>query len=196
MKVNSDYRINSLIKRFENIQEILKLKSYNNLTSIKFRESCVYPSDYQHFIDYLKHDLSYTINSLDKNFEKIHIISNFNDNKIILIEHETGLELILSDISSAIGIISGVVAVWKFSRNKFNRHKYDRDDFKSQDDKIRIEIRKINSKNLLNEFKINNIEDYLFSVLYEENKNLVKRINKLEDEVKILKNKNKIKGGE
>lgn len=92
---NLDYRTESFRNRFKNAQSIIKAKSYRDLVSIKLREPCVNYHDYQEFIDCVQHDLFLRIEPLDNDLhEKTHIVIDSDNNKVILVVHETGLEIL------------------------------------------------------------------------------------------------------
>jgi hypothetical protein len=133
-------------------------------------------------------DLLLEVKNRAKRKTAVYGLEDSDNNKIILVEHETGLEIlyISGSIASLIGLIPIIISTWKHFRSKFNR----RNSFYRDADNI--EIRKFNSKNILTENRINSVESYLFSAFYEENRNLAEKVNKLEKRVKKSENEIKI----
>jgi len=180
-----DNRTDSFVRKFKNAQSLLETKSIHEIVSLKYRENCVNNSEYVHFIDHhLRNELGLEINPINGDFwGKAWIVSGPLKNKIILVEHETGLEIlyVAGSIASLIALIPVINSGWKWFRNGRSRAGLFRPDREG------MEVRRINAKNTIIEQPIQNIEIFLLNASLEENAVLHDRVRLLEKEVAAMK---------
>jgi hypothetical protein len=180
-----DNRTASFLRKFKNAQSLLESESIHEIVSLKYRENCVNNSEYVHFIDhYLRNELGLEINPVNGDFwGKAWIVSDPLENKVILVEHETGLEIlyVAGSIASLIALIPVINSGWKRFRNKRGRAELFRPD------REEMEVRRINAKNAIIEQPIQDIEVFLLNAGLEENAVLHDRVRLLEKEVATLK---------
>jgi hypothetical protein len=180
-----DYRTESIIKRFTSVKRYLNADSINNIISIKYREDCVNSSDYSRLInDFLKHETMLNIKELDRDFQgHAWLIKDKNQDEVILVEHETGLEIlyIAGSIASLIALIPLINTGWRYLRNGFHHREG------HHDKNGNIEIRKLNSQNTLIEQNVQNIETYILNISMEENAKINQKLIKIENEIRELK---------
>jgi hypothetical protein len=180
-----DNRTEPFLRKFKNAQELLKAKSVQNIVSLKYRENCVNNSEYAHFIDeYLRNDVGLDVNPAGSDFwGNAWVISNSAKNKIILVEHETGLEIlyVAGSIASLVALIPVINSGWKWFRNMRGRGSF------SRPDREAVELRRISTKNTIIEQQIQNIEVFLLSAGLEENIALHNKVKLLEKEIAVLK---------
>ncbi len=180
-----NYRKDPFINKFTSAQLYLKNKAIQNIVSIKYREHCVNHDEYLHLIeDYIKGKLNLNVKSIDGDFQgHAWLVSDNSNNEVILVEHETGLEIlcIAGSIASIIGIFPFIISGLRFIKDRFSPHRY------HDLERERIEIRKLDSKNILIENHVQNIETYILQENSKENEKLKRKVSKLEKEVNDLK---------
>ncbi len=152
-----DYRTNSFLRRFRNAKDHLKAQALHELVSFKLRERCVSYSEYSHFVnDYLTGYPGLEIKQLGSDFgEQAWLVKDAQENSAILIQHETGLEILgaVGSIASLIGLIPLIVSGWARIRGKYSRSSFDDPDMKS------VEVRRFDRKNHLLEQHAPSIEN-------------------------------------
>ncbi len=180
-----DSRTEPFLRKFSNAQSLLDARSIQDIVSLKYRESCVNNSDYVHFIDrHLKNEEGLEINPMSGDFwGKAWVVSDSHKNKIILVEHETGLEIlyVAGSVASLIALIPVINSGWKWFRNMRGRASF------SRPDREGVELRRISTKNTIVEQQIQNIEVFLLNASLEENIALHDKVKLLEKEVAALK---------
>jgi hypothetical protein len=183
-----DSRTDSFIKRFTNARQFFNEPSIHNIVSLKYREHCVNYSDYSDFVDdHIKNELKLKVKLLNGNFQgRAWLVSDDNNNSVILVEHETGLEIlyVASAIASLISLIPIINSGWKYFRNRFSRHS------PYHDERNKIEIRNLNVNNILMEQHVQNLESYIILESIQNNALLKKRIDNLEKDIKNLQSIN------
>ena len=188
-EVAVDWRTNEFLERFTIAKGILGAKTIQDLVSVKFRERCVNNGDYQELINFLEHDTNLNVKKIQVK-GTAWLISDKNNDQLILIEHETGPEILLN---IAYNVAGSVVAYYllpyisqglMYARDMFRR-KYHHND--NMGDKT--ELRKFNLKNKLVEEQINSFEKYLTNIYNNQFGKMTKRIVKLENENKVLKSR-------
>ena len=145
-----DYRTESFRKRFIGAAQAFGITS-ENIVSLKLREIVNSSAPYNELIDTLTREAGLNYKRVDNNLGQAHLFSD-NKNKIILIEHESGLEIlyIAGSIASLIGLVPLILQYWNTIRNHFNgRHHFDRHD---------MDIRRIDSNGNLHEEHIHEID--------------------------------------
>ena len=179
-----DYRTESLLKRFTNALPIFNENAIQNIVSLKYRDDCVSYSQYSDFVDhYLRTELHLNVQDLKGKFpEQAWLVSDMNKNRIMIVEHETGLEIIYisSAIASIIGIIPVICAGWKFFRGRFSHRPH------FHDEDGHLEIRKVDRNNIVVEQHVQNFETYVLASAWEDNAAMKNRIEQLEQKVDEL----------
>jgi hypothetical protein len=183
--VKLDYRLKSFNQKFASAQVHLKCNDLKEITSIKYRGMGNY-SDYKTFLhDVLEHQFGFSIDKVTGDFQgNAWKVTDQYQNSVIIVEHETGLEIlyIAGSIASLLSLIPLINSGWKYLRNRF----LDRP-FPNRND-LGIEIRTID-KNKLLEKRIIRIEDHILSESLQEITSLKERVKKLEAELIELNKK-------
>lgn len=180
-----DNRTDQFLRKYKNAQSLLKASSVHEIVSLKYREQCVNNSEYVHFIDHhLRNELGLEINPVNGDFwGKAWIVAGPLKSKIILVEHETGLEIlyVAGSIASLIALIPVINSGWKWFRNNRGHASFFRPGCEE------LEVRRINEKNAIIEQPIQSIEVFLLNAGLEENAVLHNRVRLLEKEIAALK---------
>lgn len=102
-------------------------------------------------------------------------ITNSNGHSILVVEHETGLEILfaIGAIASVVELIWKVASVW--NRGRF--HHFPDSDFNG----FEMERRRFGEDNKLTEEPISSLEIVMFTHLFESYKKLDTRISKMEE---------------
>ena len=132
-----DYRGENFVRKFSDALGYLDSSSIHDLVSIKYRDN-TNPSDYYELIDYLQTEANLKAKQVEGNFQgHAWLVTDNSQNKALLIEHETGLEIlyVAGSIASLLSLIPLINSGWKFLRRKFS----DRPFF--QDRGMGVEIR-------------------------------------------------------
>ena len=178
-----DNRNDSFTRKFSDALNYLGNNSIHDLVSIKYRNSANY-EDYSALIDGLLNEMNLEAKQVQGDFQgKAWLVSDNLKNKALLVEHETGLEIlyIAGSIASLISLIPLINAVWKYVVSKpLISARY-------RENEIGIEIRIIDSKGQLLEQCVLRIEDYILSESMKETAALRVRMEKLEQELKETK---------
>jgi len=153
-----DYRKKNFIEKFTNAQKYLGVGAIQDIVSLKYRDNVGY-SDYQRLIsEFSQSEMGLEVKQVKGDFQgKAWLVKDRNQNAVILVEHETGLEIlyIASSIASFISLIPMINSGWKYLRDRFASPRF------LPDKMTRIEIRTINSKKQLLEKHILSVENYV-----------------------------------
>jgi hypothetical protein len=104
-------------------------------------------------------------------------------NRAILVEHETGLEILgaIGSFASLIALLPMISSGWTRLRHRLFGPPYDRPDVEG------IEVRQIDLNGNLIEQQAPSVEVYFLNAAARDQSVLTQRISQLEDEVKRLK---------
>ena len=183
-----DYREKAFIEKFKNAALNLNVKP-SEIISLKFREIVNSYSEYHNLLDSLDHEFNVSYKKLTNNFQGNGYILTDSHSKVIIVEHETGLEIlyIAGSIASLIGLVPLILKGWNVLRGHNNSRHYPHD-FRN------IEIRKLDDSGNLKEEHIH--ESIIFdnpvlpnSVFISATQNLEAEILKLKEEVNSLTNR-------
>ena len=181
-----DNRLDDFIRKFSDAQKYLGGNSVSDLVSIKYRENVNY-SSYREFIEVFLHgEMNLEVEEVRGNFlGRGWLIQDSSHNKALLVEHETGLEIlyIAGSIASLFSLIPLITSGWRFVRSRFLDHPYPRNR------EIGIEIRVVNNNNQLLEQHVMRIEDFVLSESMKEITALKERVEQLEDELRKVNEK-------
>lgn len=190
-----DNRSQQFTDKFKSAQNELRAQLVNDIISFKFKEN-VNHSEYQHFLDYIRHDLNLSASQVSGNYQgQAWLITDENDNKLIIVEHETGLEIlaVLGYIYTVRDTLLLLSYGWNYLKDRFFSGRFGHPGGTGKP----VEIRKFDSGgNKLIERPIVSVESYVLNLGFEENKKLIERVAKLEKEMAKLKEtkNNKRKG--
>lgn len=180
-----DYRAKNFVHKFTNAQKHLG-GSPQRIVSFKYRDgSYVDYSDYRRLINELSQsEAVLEVKQIEGKFQgDAWLIKDKNQNSAILVEHESGLEIIstIADIISLLGVFSLINSGWRFIRDRSARFSYDRD--------VQIEVRTLNSKNQVSEKHVINLESYVVEASLKEITALRTKVKKLEKKLAETKTK-------
>lgn len=122
-----DYREKTFKKKFCDASKKLGVQP-EQVVSLKFRGDCVQHEEYKAFFDVLEREAGVPCFPIDGNLQGNAYQFGDDHTKIILVEHETGLEIlyISGSIASLIGLVPLVVQGWRSIRSHFSgRHGHD-----------------------------------------------------------------------
>ncbi|MFA6102002.1 MAG: hypothetical protein WCV67_02425 [Victivallaceae bacterium] len=189
-----DYRQKDFLAKFKDASKYLGI-SQNELISLKIRENSNH-QEYKVLLDDLEKS-GLSITPIDGSLQGNGYLVADSDSKVIIVEHETGLEILLSDLGSIASLLSLPAAIlfyWEKTKSVRDRFMH-----RFNDDRG-IESRKLDNKGQLIEeilprsyfqmkalFNANNE----ISQLKNEVKNLNSRLDLLEK--KISKQTKKVK---
>jgi hypothetical protein len=167
--------------KFESARSVLKAGSLQEVISLKFRGNPM-PSEYSELIRG-QHVLGLDVAPAKGDFSgQAWLVSLDRTSQIILVGHETGLEIlyIAGSIASLIGLIPLAVNGWKRLRERFGNES------PSRVMEI-VEVRTLDSSGSLIEHNIQDFDRFFFDAArntYEQNK---RKIDSLEKQVSTLK---------
>ena len=139
-----DYRTEAFKTKFSDAGRHLGVTP-KDVVSLKLRENVSSNAEYREFFRALEHEAGFQCTPVDGNLQgKGHLLSD-GSSRVIIVEHETGLEIlyIAGSIASLIGILPLIVQGWR----AFRGHHAGRRDF----DDRGVEIRRINENGHLSE---------------------------------------------
>lgn len=117
----------------------------DEVISLKFRDIVSSYGDYQEMLQILEHETGIQSSPIEDDLQGRGYLVGQDDQKIIVVEHETGLEIlcIAGSIASLIGLIPLVLQCWGAIRGYRNR--------RHANDIRRVEIRRIDTAGNLHE---------------------------------------------
>lgn len=151
------------------------------IVSIKFREMVSSYSEYHELLNILERDAGISYHKLNDSLSGTGYLLNDSHSKVILIEHESGLEIlyIAGSIASIISLIPLISNFWNNMRSRLeSRHRHD---FRGRD----IEIRKLDNKGHLKEDNMPEMEMFGPGIL--SNSLLVNAVKNMENEIVTLR---------
>ncbi len=138
----TDYRQKAFKAKFTSASKYLGVDP-NHVISLKLRDTVASYSEYQELLHVLEQEVGIHWSEVDSDLQGRGYLVEHDDQKIIVVEHETGLELlyIAGSIASLIGLIPLVIQAWGSVRGYLDR-RHARD-FRS------VEVRKLDAKGKL-----------------------------------------------
>lgn len=180
-----NYRRDSFLRRFRSAQFSLGAQDIQGLVSFKYRDDPVGPSEYSHFIDdYLRQNLHFDVAKVDGDFGgQAWLVTDKAQNRAMLVEHETGLEILsaVGSVASLIALLPLISSGWAKLRRRFLRPHFDRPNSEG------VEIRQFNQNNVLVEQQALSIEVYVLNATLQDYALLKQKVVKLESEIESLK---------
>jgi hypothetical protein len=187
-----DSRKDLFAQRFRSAQTHLKTKGIHDLVSLKYRGRHDVPgSAYLHFVDDLTRGQGLDVAPVDGGFGgQAWLVTDRAQNRAILVEHETGLEILsaIGSVASLIALLPMISSGWIKLRHRLFGPPNDRPDGE------RIEVRRIDLDGNLIEQQLPSIEVYFLNTALRDHSLLTQRVNQLEDDVKRLKTREPRKG--
>lgn len=179
-----DYREKAFKEKFNNASLYLGVAPIQ-IISLKFRETVHSYSEYHNLLDILQREANISHKKLKDNFQGTGYLISDSNSKVILVEHETGLEIlyIAGSVASLVGLVHLISQCWIRMRNHFDFHP-DRD-FRD------LEIRKIDEKGKIKEDRVRRhgtlgMSFVPSSLIISATQNLENEIKSLKQEIKIL----------
>lgn len=180
-----DYRTETFDRRFRNAQPHLNSADVQGIVSFKFRDDCVNYSEYAHFVDdFLGRNKNLSITPLQGDLGgRAWLVKDQTQNQSILVEHETGLEILgaIGSIASLIALLPMICSAWSSRRERFSRHRFD------DPRHANIEIRRFDQNNILIEEHASSIEVYIRNLTLQDHSALKLKVAELEAEIDNLK---------
>lgn len=160
-----DSRADSLAQRFRSAQAHLKTQGIHDLVSLKYRGHRDVPSsDYLHFVDDLRRHQGVDVVPVNGAFGgQAWIVKDKAQNRAILVEHETGLEILgaIGSVASLIALLPMISSGWTRLRNRLFGPPYDGPDVEG------IEVRRIDLNGDLIEQQLPSVEVYILTTRSE-----------------------------
>jgi hypothetical protein len=179
-------RTDAFLRKFTDALVYLGGSSVHDLASIKYRDN-VNNVEYREFIEeYLRGELGLDTEQVQGDFQgRAWLVADRAQNKVLLVEHETGLEVlyIAGSIASLISLVPLINSGWKFMQSRFSGRPFLR--HRGEE----VEIRTIGSRDQLLEQHILSVESYAISESIKEITALKLRVETLEHELKEVKEK-------
>lgn len=180
-----DYRTDTFARRFKSAKAQLNSPKVQGIVSLKYRDDCVNSSEYSHFVDdSLKRNLGLDVDQLDGDFGgQAWLVKDRLQNRAILVEHETGLEILgaIGSVASLIALLPLISSAWTSLRYRFSRHRFD------DPDHAGVEIRHFDHNNILIEERTPTVELYVLNLTLQDHSVLRQKVTELEGEVERLK---------
>lgn len=180
-----DQRSDAFFRKFTSAQRHLRAEQMQDIVSLKHRDDCVSDSEYSYFIDhYLRQTLGLDITKADGDFwGRAWLVTDKQQNRVILVQHETGLEIlaVACSIASLITLVPMISSGWNRLRDRFHHHLMNRGN------ECAVEIRRFNQTNILIEQHTPSVEVYVLGATLQEHALLKQRVQDLETELASLK---------
>ena len=178
-----DYREKAFKKKFKSASSYLGVVP-SRIVSLKFREIVSSYSEYHDLLDILQREANISNQKIVGDFQGTGYLLSDSKSKVILVEHETGLEIlyIAGSVASLMGLIPLISQCWASMRGHFNsrRHRNMRD----------IEIRELDSAGKIREDRLHDHDHFGAPLLF--NNLIISATQKMENEIKALREEMKI----
>lgn len=115
--MTTDYRTETFRKRFEGAARHLKVRP-DQVVSMKLRENVSSTQEYHNLIKMLEHEAGLRSLQLDADLQGRGYLVGDDKTKVILVEHETGLEIlyIAGSIASLVSLVPVILQGWRAMR--------------------------------------------------------------------------------
>ncbi|HUV68317.1 MAG TPA: hypothetical protein VMW15_01560 [Terracidiphilus sp.] len=117
-----DYREESFRRKFSSAAQHLNVSS-DRVVSMKFRENVGSYDEYRELLDTLQHEAGIHYSEVDGDLQGRGYLVGFGTSKLLLVEHETGLEIlyIAGSIASLFSLVPMILQGWAAIRGRFPR---------------------------------------------------------------------------
>lgn len=118
-----DYRENTFRTKFENAAKYLQSEP-KEVISLKMRDNVGSYHEYDRLIDILEREVNLKTSPVKDGLQGDGYLVQNRNNRIIIVKHETGLEIlyIAGSIASIISLVPLVLKCWNHLRGGFGRH--------------------------------------------------------------------------
>ncbi|MEW6142708.1 MAG: hypothetical protein AB1597_06050 [Chloroflexota bacterium] len=174
-----DRRKKNFLAKFQAAAVELNAASHRDVESLKFRDS----SSFHGYRDLLTELGSLKVVEIQGNYQgRAWKLTNADDNSVIIVEHETGLEIlyIVGAVASIVSLVPLVVNTWNRMRGHWPPHR-------GRFGPGGSERRRFDKKDQLIEEPAPPVEAIMFQHLLSQYDRLSERISSLEAEVSSLK---------
>jgi hypothetical protein len=179
-----DHRTDSFARRFSTAKSHLGTKDIQGLVSLKYRHHYVNGPEYSQFIDeYLRRTLGFDVVRVDGDFGgQAWLVTDKDQNKAILVEHETGLEILgaIGSVASLIALIPLISSGWANLRHRFFRPHFDPSDGEG------IEVRRLDQNKVLIEQRVPSVEVYVLNTTLQDYALMKRKVDQLEARIESL----------
>jgi hypothetical protein len=119
-----DYREESFRRRFSSAAQHLSVRA-DQIVSLKIREDVGSANAYRELVDMLQHEAGIHFSEVNIDLQDRGYMLEDEKTKMLLVEHETGLEIlyIAGSIASLLGMIPLVLQGWTAIRRRFPRRR-------------------------------------------------------------------------
>ena len=179
MVSQEDWRVQNFTAKFKSAATELNASSYSEIEALKFKDT----TNSHYYRELIKELSSLNISEIQGNYQgRAWKITDNNHNSVIIVEHETGLEIlyIAGAVASIVSLIPIVINIWNRIRDHWPP-------FRGHSGIEGIEIRRFDRKNKLIEEPAPPVETIILQHLLRQNEKLGERISFLETEVSKLK---------
>jgi hypothetical protein len=174
----SKLREKAFLARFQTVAKELNVGSHHDIESLKFRASTS-DLEYKELLVDLK---LLEIKEIKGNYDgKAWRLTDTGNNSIIIVEHETGLEIffIVTGVASIIGAVPTVINAWNRLRNHWPP-------FRERFGTGGIERRRFDKNNKLIEEPAPSVEVIILQHLLNKHDELTSRVSSIETEISRL----------
>jgi hypothetical protein len=173
-----DYRENTFRTKFNSAAKYLKSEP-KEIISLKLRDNVGSYHEYDRLMDILEKEVHLQTSPVKDGLQGNGYLIQNKDNRIIVVSHETGLEIlyIAGSIASIIGLIPLVLKCWNHLRGGFSRHHNLQD----------IEIRRLDEKGHLIEQHSHELYDDYMGSFNPTNRLLSDSLEGIEGDLRQLK---------
>ncbi len=192
-----DHREESFQRKFSSAAQHLNV-SRDRIVSLKFRENVGSYNDYRELLDTLQHEAGVHYSEVDGDLQGRGYIVGLEKVKLLLVEHETGLEVlyIAGSIASLFGLIPLILQGWAAIRGRFPGRRPHMDG--------PVEIRRIDNAGRLQEEHLHSHQQsasllhigtfaptvsLAATLMEDETRNLNRQIEKLSSRIEALEKK-------
>ena len=118
-----DYREESFRRKFDSASQYLNVRA-DQIVSLKLRENVSSYGEYRELVEMLQRDAGIQYSEVDGDLQGRGYLLTHEKIKLLLVEHETGLEVlyIAGSIASLVGLIPLVLQGWAAIRHRFPGH--------------------------------------------------------------------------
>ena len=180
-----DHRTDSFFRRFTSAQSHLKVQDIQGLVSLKYRDDCLHNPEYSGFIDDLRRASHLPVKQVHGEFGgRAWLVRDKSQNSAILVEHETGLEILgaIGAIASLIALLPLISSGWTKLRGGFSHPHFDHPSGG-------VEIRRFDQRNVLIEEQTPSVEAYVLNITLQDYALSRQKVQQLEAEIDNLKKK-------
>jgi hypothetical protein len=173
-----NYRDSTFKTKFENAAKYLKSKP-KEIVSLKLRDNVGSYQEYDRLMNILEREIHLQTSQIKDGLQGNGYLIQNRNNRIIIVSHETGLEIlyIAGSIASILSLIPLVLKCWNYSRGDFGRQHHPHN----------IEIRRLDEKGHLIEKDAHGLFDSFLNPIELTNELLPSSIECIEEELRQLK---------